>query len=493
MTTTTMTTTTAQTTAYIDLPAIQITTPTPPRISDATLYTAASRKTPTASTSTETKATSDTPTTKTTHSASYRLLYRGALSLPDSLLLLDGLTFAARLDSPSKPSHAPLSIHGTEGTPAKQSAFALLENPLALGLESMRGRPSLRFLEAIDLAELERKGEMWLDESGRVQMDIHPLAVLSKIYFENMFCLLPFGASSSTAKDPPLSRSNIGIKVALGDSDGPETTQIVIYAELSSASNSPQPIRLRVARLCPRPPPCPPTEKKKRIPRPDDPIPRKPPAFFVRELKRTGSLGVGSLAAGGMARELKRVASVGGGILGPPPAKKQKVGGDIAGLGSGVRLGKSGSVDESAFKVPELPSILKKGKGKEKEKEKDVFGDVAEVSSAVKAKESTSSNVKESNPEEVATEKANKSAIKRATTEYLGRTKDPTTGRLIDKAHPEFKDLLGIIYRGVLYALRAKIRSGNLDPGLVGRLVEGHALMYLGGHGGCWGTPAGAS
>ncbi|KAJ3485507.1 hypothetical protein NLJ89_g11894 [Agrocybe chaxingu] len=212
-----MTTTAAQTAAYIDLPAIQITTPTPPRISDTTLYTAASRTKPTASTSTRTKATSDTPTAKT-HSTSYRLLYRGALSLPDSLLLLDGLTFAARLDSPSRPSHAPSGNHGTESTPAKQSAFALLENPLALALESMRGRPSLRFLETIDLGELERKGEMWLDESGRVEMDIHPLAVLSRIYFENTFCLLPFGASSSTAEDPRLCRSNIGIKVALGDS-----------------------------------------------------------------------------------------------------------------------------------------------------------------------------------------------------------------------------------------------------------------------------------
>lgn len=37
------------------------------------------------------------------------------------------------------------------------------------------------------------------------------MAVLSRIYFENMFCLLPF----PTAKD---GASEIGIKVALGDS-----------------------------------------------------------------------------------------------------------------------------------------------------------------------------------------------------------------------------------------------------------------------------------
>lgn len=77
----------------------------------------------------------------------YRLLYRGALSLPDSLLPLEGLTFAARLNSPSK--------HNT---------FNLLQNPLALALESMRGRPSLRFMGTVLLRDV------WLDESGSVEM-----------------------------------------------------------------------------------------------------------------------------------------------------------------------------------------------------------------------------------------------------------------------------------------------------------------------------------
>ena len=78
---------------------------------------------------------------------SYRLLYRGALSLPDSLLLLDGLTFSVRLNSPSK-----------------HSTFNLLQNPLALALESMRGRPSLRFLGTVFLREV------WMDESCGVEM-----------------------------------------------------------------------------------------------------------------------------------------------------------------------------------------------------------------------------------------------------------------------------------------------------------------------------------
>ena len=80
--------------------------------------------------------------------SSYRLLYRGALSLPDSHLLLDGLTFSACLDSPSKHT----------------KSYSLLENPLALGLESMRGRPSLRFMGLVKLSDL------YLDETGNVEL-----------------------------------------------------------------------------------------------------------------------------------------------------------------------------------------------------------------------------------------------------------------------------------------------------------------------------------
>ena len=51
----------------------------------------------------------------------HRLLYRGSLSLPDSHLLLDGLSFTVKTGE-------------THGSPA------LLNNSLALTLESLRGR-----------------------------------------------------------------------------------------------------------------------------------------------------------------------------------------------------------------------------------------------------------------------------------------------------------------------------------------------------------------
>ena len=66
-----------------------------------------------------------------------RLLYRGALSLPDSNLLLDGLTFTIDLPSSDAPA-----------------ARTLLETPLPLALESLRGQTSIRFIDIVDLHDL---------------------------------------------------------------------------------------------------------------------------------------------------------------------------------------------------------------------------------------------------------------------------------------------------------------------------------------------------
>ena len=140
-----------------------------------------------------------------------RLLYRGALSLPDSHLLLDGLTFFAF---------------------THRAGLNLLQNPLALALESMRGRQSLSF---IGLQKLE---DIWMDHSGDVCMsvlslsscccrshlyvsrDIHPNAIISRMYFENIFCLLPTDSTLSHKT------SEVGVKVALGDagSNNPGTS-----------------------------------------------------------------------------------------------------------------------------------------------------------------------------------------------------------------------------------------------------------------------------
>ena len=129
-------------------------------------------------------------------------------------------------------------------------------------------------------------------------------------------------------------------------------------------STNPDKIRLRVAGLHQRPQI---TNPQRRIPRPDDPTPRKPPVFFIREQLKKSS----TLTNVGDGRGLKRVGSIG---LLPVagPSKRTK-------LISGVSTANS-----DVFKVPELPAPRKESMGtinkaKGREKEKDVFGDVSEV------------------------------------------------------------------------------------------------------------------
>lgn len=239
--------------------------------------------------------------------------------------------------------------------------------------------------------------------------------------------------------------------------DGPETTQIVVFAQVFRFSENRKIIRLCVGRITPR---LLPPQTQPRAPRPDDPIPRKPPTFFIRDLKRVGSVG----------RDLKRVAS--GSSLAAGPLKRQKTlntSGIAADLGSGVRLGAVDVEADRVFKVPELPKQARVN-AKGKEKESDVFGDVSEVQRATTVKGKQKSDETQN---EAAFEKANKNvspslirfflpfflqiylqAVKRSTIEYLARTKDPTnSARCIDKTHPDFKELYGFVYRGVCFAL----------------------------------------
>ncbi|KAG5351921.1 hypothetical protein C0989_004468 [Termitomyces sp. Mn162] len=411
------------------LPVFSIPNPTPPRSADSALN-------------------------------SYRLLYRGSLSLPDSHLLLDGLTFVARLDSPSKNNH-------------------LLQNPLALALESMRGRPSLRFMGIVKLHDDQN---LWLDESGGIEMDIHPRATMTRIYFENVFCLTPFSSTSTSAQPDT---SDIGIKVALGDSgaftalstplsglisplDGPETTHVVIYARSNQADNS---LNLTVARLMARPQP---SQSSLRLPRPDDPTPRKPPLLYAASSTRSGLKRVPSLVPG---RELKRVASQTS-IAGSKHKKAADVdGGVMADLGSGVRLGEG--TGSGLFKVPEVPlhgKSVSKGKGKQVEGDKDVFGTSSSLKAVSKGKRKRDTDQDQGVGE---VERTNKDTIKRNTLEHLYKRKDPTTSALFGKSHPEFKELFSYISRGVVFALRGHLKLRPVDLAEVEHLVRLHADMYI--------------
>jgi hypothetical protein len=202
------------------------------------------------------------------------------------------------------------------------------------------------------------------------------MAVLSRIYFENIFCLAPF---PNTTSDTP--RSEVGVKVALGDGgtfvsafqllarqlkttkDGPDTTEMLIFAQVVSSADQNK-VRLRVARLGPRPQS---THPPRRVPRPDDPIPRKPPLHFVQKqtLQRSGSLN-GIVEK----QELKRVGSIGAIGNGPGPSKRAKI----------IRT-KTGGADSDVFKIPKLPEPARTPPKLPKlnSMEKDVFGEVSEV------------------------------------------------------------------------------------------------------------------
>lgn len=376
---------------------------------------------------------------------SYRHLYRGALSLPDSHILLDGLTFSAKLlvNVPSSTNDSPSTSHFSDAL-----ARDLIHNPLALALESMRGRPSLRFKGTVRLKDI------WMDETGEVYMDIHPLATLSKVYFENTLCLsplLPFPHGGNCTK-----RTEIGVRIALGDTDCPETTEIVVFGETSdifhpsqmvsatsSSMISSPPLVVRVARIATAP----------RAPRPDDPTPRKPPARLF------GGLSGDVLGAG------KRT---------KPPPKRCETNGKTRDHGRDDAVcrakeamlnlpdataikGHSGNV--SVFKVPEVPQKTNKT-----ETRANMFGPAPRARTLVgeAGGEAIDKNI----------EAANKLIIKKSAVRHLTRAGVPRT-------HPEFKDIFGFLYRGTAFALRIHMQSTILGEHLVDTVVEAHTKLYV--------------
>ncbi|KAF5366986.1 hypothetical protein D9758_003946 [Tetrapyrgos nigripes] len=361
---------------------------------------------------------------------SHRLLYRGALSVPDSDFLLDGLTFSARLDATRD----------------------LFENPLALALESMRRRPSLRLMGTVAVKVLH------IDDSGEITVDIHPEATLSRVYFENLLCL-----------EAPVEGEQVGLRVALGDTIGPETTQILIYLKLipdhQQLENSTPIYALAVARILPGPPPS-----RPRAPRPDDPTPRKPPpvpfGFAGKQKPKPVPL-----------RDLRRASSSS----------------SLADLGSDVRLGTSSSSKgcggEDVFKIPPLPVKNKdKGAGKGKQvnsgsKAVDVFGSISVNGIGSDGASASSSSGKRKRVEETAVdtgakgetenslERENKNRIKRAVLQELAEFP-------ITKAHKDYKEVYNYVYRGVCFALRAEMISHPISQPPIDHFVKTHVKMY---------------
>lgn len=230
-------------------------------------------------------------------------------------------------------------------------------------------------------------------------------------------------------------------------------------------------IQLRVARILPGPP-----QNQLRLPRPDDPTPRKPPLTLPQA--RTS-------------------------------LSRHKSSGSIAAnLGSGVRLGGKKADDAqhddqiALFKVPDIPS--KNGKGKQRaDPEPDVFAEAVENKGKRKRVE---------DPGESEMEKANKTVTSSSQNIALPLTaistsqiiKQSTIHHLsVPKSHPEYKDIYNWVYRGVGFALvrccslslstshinlavhlqRSGMKRTAVDLKAVDRLVKMHVNMYADGDG----------
>ncbi|KAG1722173.1 uncharacterized protein EDB91DRAFT_1210135 [Suillus paluster] len=326
-----------------------------------------------------------------------RLLYRGSLSLPDSYLLLDGLTFSATLLANKD----------------------ILHNSLALALESMRGRPSLRLKGTESLKRLS------MDHSDDVCMDIHPSAALSRVYFENILCL------SRLTSD---GRTDIGVRVALGDTDGPATTEMLIFGEAHS-STTPS-LTIRVARITPA----------SRPPRPDDPTPRKPPLHLLTSKRTIGELAantrikVNGNGKGDDSEVVRRAREV---MLHLPNSKPR-------GRGKDKERG-------GIFKVPTLPA-----KNTHHIADADVFGPVSDPKGKARAVDDEICDI----------EQENKSIIKKFAVRHLDAVG-------LSKAHPEFKELFGFVYRGTAFALRTTIKKSPVSALALDTLVEAHIKLYV--------------
>ncbi|KAH9072755.1 hypothetical protein EDB83DRAFT_2358925 [Lactarius deliciosus] len=335
---------------------------------------------------------------------SHRLLFRGSLSVPDSRLLLEGFSFTVPIDNTRSPS------------------VRLLQNPLALSLESMRGR-------SLVLSGTTRVDAVRLDKMAEVDVDIHPSAFISRLYFENQLCSAPITA--------PLGHTDIGIRVALGDTDSQGASDVLIYGQLleadvfapsSSTSLHMLPtLQLRAARILAVPP-----KQQPRPPRPDDPSPRFPPTQMHARKRHADD--------SPSARLKRRKADVmqqnaRDGLTRIPSA------GVIGNTNRPKLLSRAKTVQDDVFKVPSLPDPKGKGKGFDIAKE---------------------------------LEKANKAVVKRAASDCLAKYG-------IHKTDAEFKEIWGFIYRGTEFALRAQMQSRAIECRTADKFAKMHAEMYVKG------------
>ncbi|KAG9087216.1 hypothetical protein FRC06_002681 [Ceratobasidium sp. 370] len=443
---------------------------------------------------------SSAPSVGSSFDVQHRLLYRGALSVPGSAILLEGIQFVAHLPAVTPP---------------------LFTAPLPITLESMRGRPSLRLLGTMHLSPDTVRLETEID----VRLYIHPQSYVTHQYFQNTLAL-----SSHTAYIPertllrsPHPHPHIdpritptAVRIGLGEDED----VIVVYGRLQSeeyaraekgevgrmelvaarivdpgsmsdsddddeeeVEGEGEETRMVVAPSGPRPP------------RPDDPLPREPPVRTI--LKRTDSsmpvsTSLGSGSGSGLQRTMslastssafKRTTSVLGTGTGKRSLAFGRVRSEVVvrGLGEpGIELDTPKPVKSTKPKDPTSSAKGKGGKAKGKSKAEetgDPFVEDGLDPGAVLPKmmaraKSAGAGAGAGGGEEV----ANKALIKR-----LAQSALETYG--LDRDDDGFKEVFGYVTRGVGFAFRNKMKSEKIGRDELRRMVVRHVEMYVGGNG----------
>ncbi|KIM23613.1 hypothetical protein M408DRAFT_27708 [Serendipita vermifera MAFF 305830] len=418
---------------------------------------------------------------------SYRLLYRGSLALPDSEMLLDGIIFVMQI--------------------AKNSPISLINSPIPLGLESMRGR-SLSLISTVSIRD------MYVECFGDVSMYIHPDAFLTRSFFERTLCMDNPTAPLLPDSNFTYLRTSIAVRIGLGDGTGPEESDILVFGQIAtphpSDPSTPAPtsssksLQLLAGRIAPLPVQAQQPQERK-ITRPDDPLPRSHPLANIhlspgrRGLKRkrssnnplglpgitgipggngNGDAGSALMAALAQAQaQGERLKKQGKILVDNPGAKGLAKRPTLfqhhhsAPSTSGAR---GQSVDRDGFLVPNVPSRVLSVRQKDKDK---VKSPLKPEEAAGSRHEATTGGPSNSTEPETEIEEKNKTAIKKRTLSAL-----EACG--ISKQHAQFRDMYGWIHRGVAFSVRGVIRDTKVDRDLLAKLIEVHLEMYMGGRGG---------
>ncbi|QRV98037.1 hypothetical protein RhiJN_26056 [Ceratobasidium sp. AG-Ba] len=430
--------------------------------------------------------TASSSTSVGSHDVQHRLLYRGALSIPNSAILLEGIQFIAHLPAATPP---------------------LLAAPLPIALESMRGRPSLRLLGTMNLCP----NDVRLDTEIDIRLYIHPQSYVTHQYFQNTLALashttyIPERTLLRSPHPHPHINPRItptAVRIGLGDN------VVVVYGRLQAEEYAKCQkgemgrMELAVARIV-DPGAVSESEDDRdeeeeeeeeevgmvpvpvaRPPRPDDPLPREPPVRTI--LKRTGSSmpvpnGNGLQRTASSSSAFKRTTSVLGTTKRSLAFGRVRSEVVVRGLGEpGIELDTPKPVKSTKPKDPTSSAKGKgsKAKGKNKAEETDdPFTeeglDAGTMLPKMMARVKSGAIGANSGGGE---EAANKALIKR-----LAQSALDTYG--LDKDDEGFKEVYGYVTRGVGFAFRNKMKTEKIGKDELRKMVVRHVEMYVGGNG----------